>query len=117
MTAETTTMALAEALLRRKELQGLLTRLEPLKAQDYFVSRVQRKQVMEGVDEVLAQVPRITATEIDQYYNWLARQLRVVDAAIQRTNWEAQVSMPASAMAEYEPKPWPKDTNPNTMNR
>jgi hypothetical protein len=74
---------LAEALLRRKELQGKLDVLKHIKDKDLFEVKARRQPVAEGIDDVVAQVTR--------EYDWHARQLRLIDAAIQaaveRTAW------------------------------
>ncbi len=100
---------LAQALLRRKELNGLLARVAPINTGDLFVARIKRTSAAEGFDDIVANVPRIGGEDVDAYYNWHARQLRELDAAIQRTNWETKVEIPASVMDDYVTKPFPED--------
>jgi hypothetical protein len=88
-----TTVALAEALLRRKELQTRLDRMAPLRNQDLFEVKTGRKPAHEGLDDIIAQVPKITFAEFEAEYNFIARQLRLCDAAIQRANWETQITV------------------------
>lgn len=86
-------MKLAEALLRRKELQGRLDRMGPIRQQDLYEVRVKRVQVTDSIDEVTAGVPKMTYAQFDQEYSHYAKQLRLIDAAIQRTNWTADVEV------------------------
>lgn len=95
---------LAEALLRRKELQGKVDVLKQIKDKDLFEVKARRQQVAEGIDDVVAQVPKLTASQVTQEYDWHARQLRLVDAAIQQANWTCEVDVDASTMADYENK-------------
>ncbi len=95
---------LAEALLRRKELNDKVAILSKLKGQDLFEVKVQRKAVHEGIDDVIAQVPKLTATQVTAEYDWHARQLRLVDAAIQQANWTTVVEVGPGVMSDYEAK-------------
>lgn len=76
-------ITLAEALLRRKELAA---KVEVLK---------------QGIDDIVAQVPKLTASQVTAEFDWHARQLRLVDAAIQQTNWTTGVEVDASVMSDY----------------
>lgn len=61
------TVKLAEALLRRKELQG-----------------------------------KVDRAEVNREYNHYAKQLRLVDAAIQRANWTTDVEVDDTVMRDFE---------------
>jgi hypothetical protein len=106
-----TTITLAEALLRRKELQGLIDRLKPIhdNVEKLFVTRTKRQNVNESTDNIVAHVPRIEATQVDAYYNWLAKQLRLIDAAIQRANWDTNLEIKETVMADFIDPGLPKD--------
>lgn len=95
---------LAEALLRRKELQGKVDVLSQIKDKDLFEVKARRQQVAEGIDDVVAQVPKLTASQVTQEYDWHARQLRLVDAAIQQANWTCEVEVHDDSMTDYAPK-------------
>lgn len=92
---------LAEALLRRKELQQKVDVLKSIKDKDLFEVRARRQQVADGIDDIVAQVPKLTASQVTKEYDWHARQLRLVDAAIQQTNWTAEVEVQDTVMADY----------------
>lgn len=94
---------LAEALLRRKELAMKVQGLQAIKQADLFVAKVTRKAAHEGVDDIIAQVPKLTASQVMHEYDWHARQLRLVDAAIQQINWSAEVELADSVMSDYTP--------------
>lgn len=94
---------LAEALLRRKELQAKVDQLKAIKDKDLFDVKSGRKQAHEGLDDFILQVPLLSQAEVFGAYDWHAKQLRLVDAAIQQTNWTAEVSIADSVMADYVP--------------
>jgi hypothetical protein len=92
---------LAEALLRRKELQAKVKQLETIKNAQVFENRISRVKVHEGIDEITASVAKLTASQVTHEYDWHARQLRLVDAAIQHINWTAEVEVDESTFADY----------------
>ena len=95
---------LAEALLRRKELQGKVDMLKQIKDKDLFEVKARRQAVADGIDDVVAQVPKPTASQVTQEYDWHARQLRLVDAAIQQANWTCQIEVHDDSMGDYVAK-------------
>lgn len=92
---------LAEALLRRKELQGKVDVLKSIKDKDLFEVKARRQAVGDGIDDVIAQVPKLTASQVTAEYDWHARQLRLVDAAIQQANWTCEVEVNDSTMGDF----------------
>lgn len=97
---------LAEALLRRKELQAKVDQLHTIQAPQLFETVMQRRQVNETVDDIVAKVPKLTAAQVTAEYDFYARQLRLVDAAIQQANWTTEVEVQNTVMQDYEaPKP------------
>lgn len=96
---------LAEALLRRKELQGKVDVLKQIKDKDLFEVRGKRQKISDDLDDVIAQVPLLTASQVTHEYDWHARQLRLVDAAIQQANWTCVVPLDAAVMGEYPGQP------------
>ena len=101
---------LAEALLRRKELQQKVDRLKQIQGNAFFEVRAKRVKVTDDLDDVVAQVPLMTASQVTHEYDWHAKQLRLVDAAIQQANWTTMLDMDASVMADYvaPEKPGPR---------
>ena len=95
---------LAEALLRRKELQGKVDALQKIKDKDLFEVVARRQQVTDGIDDVVAQVPKLTAGQVTAEFDWHARQLRLIDAAIQQANWTTDIEVDTTVMADYESK-------------
>ena len=93
---------LAEALLRRKELQEKVDVLRKIKDTDLFEVRAKRQSVTESIDEVVAQVPKLTASQVTQEFDWHARQLRLIDAAIQQSNWTTEISVNDSTMQDFK---------------
>lgn len=93
---------LAEALLRRKELQQKVDVLKQIKDKDMFEVRARRQNVAEGIDDLVAQVPKLTASQVTREFDWHARQLREVDAAIQQANWTTELSLKDNNMADYK---------------
>jgi len=92
---------LAEALLRRKELQQKVDRLKPINQTELFEVKVQRQSVTESVDNVIAQVPKVSIGQITHVFDWHSKALRTIDAAIQQKNWEATVNVPDEIMDSY----------------
>ena len=95
---------LAEALLRRKELQGKVDVLKQIQDKNLFELKVNRQSVNDNVDNIVAQVPKLTASQVTAEFDWHARQLRLVDAAIQQANWTAQIEVNSSVMGDYKPE-------------
>lgn len=93
---------LAEALLRRKELQAKVDQLKTIKDKDLFEVKGKRQKVTEDVDDIVLQVPLLSAQQVTQEYDWHARQLRLVDAAIQQANWTVNIAVPDDVMADYK---------------
>lgn len=94
---------LAEALLRRKELQGKVDVLKQIKDKDLFEVKAQRRNVTDSLDDIVAQVPKLTAGQVTAEYDWHARQLRLIDAAVQQANWTTEVEVDPVTMGEYAP--------------
>ena len=95
---------LAEALLRRKELRDKVAQLATIKQGDLFEVKMQRRQINETIDDIVAQVPKLTAAQVTAEYDFYARQMRLIDAAIQQANWTTEVEVAASTQEDYAPK-------------
>lgn len=93
---------LAEALLRRKELQGKVDMLKHIQDKNLFEVKAQRRQVTESLDDIIAQVPKLAASQVTAEYDWHARQLRLVDAAIQQANWTCEIEVDQTVMSDYK---------------
>lgn len=96
-------LKLAEALLRRKELQAKVDQLRTIKDKDLFEVRGKRTRLTDDVDDVVMQVPLLSAKQVTHEYDWYARQLRLIDAAIQQANWTVEIEVDASVNMEYMP--------------
>lgn len=94
-------MKLAEALLRRKELNDKVARIAVVKDKDIFDVSTTRKQVHEGIDDVIAAVPKLSLAEVTQEYDYYARQLRLVDAAIQHANWTTDIDCDDTVLVNF----------------
>ena len=92
---------LAEALLRRKELQAKVDQLKSVKDKDLFETKAGRKAAHEGLDDFILQVPLLSQAEIFGAYDWHAKQLRLVDAAIQQANWTTEIDVSVDVMGDY----------------
>lgn len=92
---------LAEGLLRRKELQQKVDQLSMINGKDLFEVKVKRMKVTDSVDEVTATVPKIKAAQVTAEYDHYAKQLRLVDAAIQQANWTAEIEVQDHVMKDY----------------
>ena len=96
-------VSLAEALLRRKELNQKVAQLDRIKTDGLFEVKVQRKPAHEGIDDVIAQVPKVSIAEVTSAYDWHARRLRLVDLAIQQANHATTVEVADDVMGDYKP--------------
>ena len=94
-------LKLAEALLRRKELQGKVDVLKQINDKGLFELKHGRKAVNESWDDIVLQVPLLTASQVTAEYDWHARQLRLIDAAIQQANWTFSIVADESVMTDY----------------
>jgi len=96
---------LAEALLRRKELQQKVEILSKIKEnQLVYEIRGQRVKVTDGLEELNANYPKLTVSQVTEEYDYYARQLRLIDAKIQQTNWTAELDIEDNVMNAYVPR-------------
>ena|ERR1700691_2207790 len=96
---------LAEALLRRKELQEKVEIIKKFKDNSVIYEvRGQRVKVTDGLDELQANFPKLDVSQVTKEYDWHARQLRLIDAAIQHANWTSEVSIDAMVMEDFKNK-------------
>ena len=93
---------LAEALLRRKELNGKVDVLSQIKAKDLFEIVGKRTSISDALDDVVAQVPKLTASQVTAEFDFYSRQLRLVDAAIQQANWTTEIEVNDTVMGDYK---------------
>lgn len=96
------TIKLAEALLRRKELQAKTEQLARIKSDALFEVVAKRVNVTDNVDDLIAKVPKLSAAEVTAEYDFYARQLRLIDAAIQQANWTTDLAI-EGVMGDYVP--------------
>lgn len=93
---------LAEALLRRKELGEKVTVLKQISAPSLFETRVKRSRVTDDIDDIIATVPKLTASQVTQEYDFYARQLRLIDAMIQQANWTTEIDVAETTMQDFK---------------
>jgi hypothetical protein len=91
---------LAEALLRRKELNEKVKQCFNIKTAEVFETIAKRVLVADGVDDLVAKVPKLNLAQVTQEYDYYARQLRLIDAAIQQANWTTEISV--DSMDDYK---------------
>ena len=93
---------LAEALLRRKELTEKLEVVKRLKDNNvYYEVRAQRVKVTEGIDEISANFPKLTTSQVTAEFDYVARQFRLVDALIQQANWTTELEVDPMVMESF----------------
>lgn len=93
---------LAEALLRRKELTEKLRILSNFKDNHVFYQvRANRVKVTDGIDELSADFPKMTASQVTAEYDHVAKQLRLIDAHIQQANWTCILEVDQMIMNTY----------------
>ena len=91
---------LAEALLRRKELQEKVDQIRRVKDDGLYEVKVTRKLAHEGIDDIIATVPKVTLQEVTKEYDTFAKRLRLIDAAIQQANWTTKIEVDSSVMED-----------------
>jgi tRNA A-37 threonylcarbamoyl transferase component Bud32 len=93
---------LAEALLRRKELAEKLNIVRQIKdAQLIYQVRNKRIQVTEQVESLDVDYPKLTLSQVTEEFDFVAKQLRLVDALIQQTNWTTVLEVDPMVMQSY----------------
>lgn len=94
---------LADALLRRKELEGKVKVLSAIKAQMLVETIVDRVKVTDAIDNVVAKVSKVKPAEVTAEFDHYSRALRLCDSVIQKTNWSTDVELDTHVYAEYVP--------------
>ena len=94
---------LAEALLRRKELNEKVDQLRKINVDKLFEVKVRRQNVTESLDDVTASIPKISLSQVAAGYDYYAKQLRLVDAAIQQANWTTEIEV-GDVMSDFTEK-------------
>lgn len=84
-------MKLADALLRRKELQQKVDQLRTIKEKDVFEFKFERKQVNDSLDDIKASVPVLEINQVTAEFDYYANKLRLIDGAIQQLNWTTDI--------------------------
>ena len=95
-------MKLAEALLRRKELQEKVSRIAVVKDRDIFEIVTTRRPAHEGIDDVIAKVSRLSLAEVTDEYDFYAKRLRLIDAAIQQANWNTEIDVDSTVTNDFK---------------
>lgn len=99
---------LADALLRRKELSQKVEQVKAVKAAGVFELRTERRKAHEGIDDIVANVPKLTLSQVTAEYDYYAGALRRLDSAIQQANWTVNIAVDDKCMipwAEANPQP------------
>ena len=92
---------LAEALLRRKELNEKVSRIERVKQADLYEVKARRVRVTESLDDITAEVPKLELNQVTKEYDFYARQLREIDAAIQQANWTTEIQVNENNLKDF----------------
>jgi hypothetical protein len=95
---------LAEALLRRKELQLKVDVLKKIDEKALYEVKAGRQRVTDSLDDIVAHVPKLTASQVTQEIDWHSRQLRLIDAAIQQANWTCEIEVEHTVMSDFVKK-------------
>lgn len=94
-------MKLAEALVLRKHLQAKVAQLEPIKLngdRGIFEVQVSRKNINDTTDEVTAQIPKLTLSDVTAEYDKHAKALRLLETAIQQANWTTELGISEASL-------------------
>jgi hypothetical protein len=60
---------LAEALLRRKELREKVDQLREINQKELYEVKTGRKPAHEGIDDIIAQVPKVSIEQVTHAYD------------------------------------------------
>lgn len=94
---------LAEALLRRKELSEKLNVLRHFKDNHAFYEvRGQRVKVTEGLEDINVNYPKLEVSQVTAEFDFVAKQLRLVDALIQQANWTTVLQVEPMVMEAFK---------------
>lgn len=94
---------LAEALLRRKELSEKLNIVRQIKdAQLIYQIRNKRINVMDQIESLDADIPKLTLSQVTAEYDFVAKQLRLIDALIQQANWTTVLEVDPMLMDTFK---------------
>ena len=91
---------LAEALLRRKELEGKVKQLAAIKQSLLIDTVVQRIKVQEGFDDLTIKYNKVSVKEVTAEFDFYSRALRLCDAAIQQMNWTVELDEAEKYMSD-----------------
>lgn len=94
-------MKLADGLLRRKELQQKVDQIRAVKTADCFEFKYERKQITDQLDDIKANVPKLTLSQVTEEYDYYANKLRLIDAAIQQLNWTSEITVSDKVWVDY----------------
>ena len=97
-------MKLADALLRRKELNEKVSQVKVIKSNDIYEVKLQRRQINETVDDISAQVPKLSLSQVTEEYDYYSNKLRLIDAAIQQLNWTTDITVDDRVWVDYSAK-------------
>jgi hypothetical protein len=95
-------MKLADALLRRKELEKKVKLLEQFKSSDFFEVKCQRRSISDQVDDITAMVPKLEVNQVTQELDFYSHRLRLLDAAIQQCNWTCDIPVDDKVWVDYK---------------
>lgn len=94
-------IALAEALLRRKELQLKVDQLTRIKQSMLETTVVDRVNVSDSTDAVTARVPKCSMDQLTHCFDFHSKALRLIDGAIQQANWNTMIEVKPVSMDDY----------------
>ena len=92
---------LAEALLRRKELNDKVAQLKTINVERLFETKAVRRKVTDDIDDIVAKIPKLKMAQVAAGYDYYSKQLRLVDAAIQQANWATDINVPENILTDY----------------
>ena len=95
------TIKLAQALLRRKELQEKVQRIDRIRTADLFEVKARRVRVTDSTDDLTAEVPKLELNQVTKEYDYYSKQLRQIDAVIQQANWTTDIEVEDNNMKDF----------------
>lgn len=108
-------MLLSDALLRRKELAAKVVLLSAIRKDSLFENIVVRKHVAEGIDDVVAKVPKLAIGQVTAELDHYSKALRMVDSVIQKANWTTSLEVDGHVLLDFADRPQATKTPPPVL--
>lgn len=102
---------LASLLARRKECTELVKQLQGVNLAGFVHTEQTRKKADQGLEDVVARIPKVSISEVTAKYDFYAGRLEEVDGLIQFANWNTNTTVQNEVFDEWLGSATPKESN------